>query len=114
MAEYIKREAALAICEEEYREQLRILNYAGDSVAWNIGHAIKELPAADVDPVVRCKDCKHFKNYGKTSLLIDGKNIKAGWCHRRARYDEEYRMPPDGFCSYGERKNGGDNDAKSM
>lgn len=55
-------------------------------------------------PVVRCKDCKHFKNYGKTSLLIDGKNIKAGWCHRRARYDEEYRMPPDGFCSYGERR----------
>ena len=52
MDEYIKREAALAICEEEYREQLRILNYAGDSVAWNIGHAIKELPAADVAPVV--------------------------------------------------------------
>lgn len=52
MAEYIKREAALAICEEEYREQLRILNYAGDSVAWDIGHAIKELPAVDVAPVV--------------------------------------------------------------
>lgn len=52
MAEYIKREAALAICEEEYREQLRILNYAGASVAWNIGHAIKELPAVDVAPVV--------------------------------------------------------------
>lgn len=29
MDEYIKREAALAICEEEYREQLRILNYSG-------------------------------------------------------------------------------------
>lgn len=52
MDEYIKREDARAICEEEYREQLRILNYAGDSVAWNIGHAIKELPAADVAPVV--------------------------------------------------------------
>lgn len=62
----------------------------------------------DSVPVVRCKDCKHFKNYGKTSLLIDGKHIKAGWCHRRARYDEEYRMPPDGFCSYGERKDGAD------
>lgn len=52
MAEYIKREAAIAICEEEYREQLRILNYAGDSVAWNIGHAIKVLPTEDVAPVV--------------------------------------------------------------
>jgi len=55
MAEYIKREAALAICEEEYREQLRILNYAGDSVAWNIGHAIKELTATDVAPVVHSR-----------------------------------------------------------
>lgn len=55
-------------------------------------------------PVVRCKDCKHFKHYEKTSLLIDGEHIKAGWCYRRVRYNEEYRMPPDGFCSYGERK----------
>ena len=67
---------------------------------------IEKAPTVDAVPVVRCKDCKHFKNYGKTSLLIDGKNIKAGWCHRRARYDEGYRMPPDGFCSYGERKDG--------
>ena len=64
----------------------------------------------DAVVVTRCKDCKHFKNYGKTSLLIDGKNIKAGWCHRRARYDEEYRMPPDGCCSYGEREDGGNAD----
>ena len=62
MAEYIDREAALAICEEEYREQLRMINYAGDTVAWNIGHAIKALPAADVVPVVRCKDCIHIGN----------------------------------------------------
>ena len=69
---------------------------------------IEKAPTVDAVVVTRCKDCKHFKNYGKTSLLIDGKNIKAGWCHRRVRYDEEYRMPPDGFCSYGERKDGGD------
>jgi hypothetical protein len=67
----------------------------------------------DGEPVVRCKDCEHFKNYGKTSLLADGKNIKAGWCYRRIRYDEEYRMPPDGFCSYGKRRNGGNGNAKN-
>lgn len=77
---------------------------------WNglLGLIEKAAPTVDAVVVTRCKDCKHFKNYGKTSLLIDGKNIKAGWCHRRARYDEEYRMPPDGFCSYGERKDGGE------
>lgn len=64
----------------------------------------EQLPTVDAEVVVRCKDCKHFKHYGKTSLLIDGEHIKAGWCYRRARYNEEYRMPPDGFCSYGERK----------
>lgn len=69
---------------------------------------VSDAPTVDAVVVTRCKDCKHFKDYGKTSLRIDGKNIKAGWCHRRARYDEEYRMPPDGFCSYGERKDGGD------
>ena len=47
------------------------------------------------------------------SLLADGKNIKAGWCYRRIRYDEEYRMPPDGFCSYGKRRNGGNGNAKN-
>ena len=60
----------------------------------------------DVEAVVRCRECKHFRHYGKTSLFINGKNIKAGWCQRRISYDEEYRMTADDFCSYGERKGG--------
>lgn len=71
--------------------------------------ALQDTPTVDAEVVVRCKDCPHFKHYGKTSLLIDGEHIKAGWCYRRVRYNEEYRMPPDGFCSYGERKEGADN-----
>lgn len=74
---------------------------------------LDDSPTIDAEPVVRCKDCEHFKNYGKTSLLVDGKNIKAGWCYRRIRYDEEYRMPPDGFCSYGKRRHGGNGNAKN-
>ena len=62
----------------------------------------------DFLPAVRCKDCKHFRHYGKTSLSINGKNTKAGWCQRRIRYDEECRMTADDFCSYGERKEGDD------
>ena len=52
----------------------------------------------------RCGDCKHYKNYGKTSLFVNGKNVMCGWCHRRIRYDEEHRMLKDDFCSYGERE----------
>lgn len=52
MAEYIEREVALKICETEYQDRLRMLDYCGDTVAWNIGGEIKALPAADVAPVV--------------------------------------------------------------
>ena len=65
---------------------------------------IRKLPAADVAPVVRCKDCKYFQHDGRTSVFIGGKYVKSGWCTRRILYDKEYRMPPDGFCSCGRRK----------
>lgn len=52
MDEYIEREAALDICQKEYEERLRMFDYCGDTAAWNIGEAIKFLPAADVAPVV--------------------------------------------------------------
>lgn len=61
------------------------------------------VPTAEVAEVVRCKDCKHYRYYGKTSLFVNGKNVDAGWCMRRTRQDEENRMLPSDFCSYGER-----------
>ena len=104
MAEYIEREALREILDGWRDAHADVDDVHGCGLLEDVICEVDAQTAADVAPVVRCKDCKHFKNYGKTSLLIDGKNIKAGWCHRRARYDEEYRMPPDGFCSYGERK----------
>ena len=65
---------------------------------------IDNAPTVDAVEVVRCGDCKHYKNYGKTSLFVNGKNVMCGWCHRRIRYDEEHRMLTDDFCSYGERR----------
>lgn len=67
MAEYIPRTAALEICEMEYQGRLRMLDYCGDTVAWNIFHEIKALPPADVAPVVRCKDCEY--SYDEISYL---------------------------------------------
>lgn len=53
MKEYIERTAALDICQKEYEERLRMADYCGDTVAWNIGGAIKSIPAADVAEVRR-------------------------------------------------------------
>ena len=88
------------------RKELRDALYEADAVTMQGVKIINQFPAVNAVPVVRCRECKHFWHYGKTSLFINGKNIKAGWCQRRISYDEEYRMTADDFCSYGGRKGG--------
>ena len=91
MAEYIERDKAIAICQSYYEHSLKMHNFSGDSIAYDIRTNIQGLPIADVVPVVRCKDCKHrgeqylhgTANCNYHNTLID--------C--------------DDFCSYGERKN---------
>ena len=51
MSDYIERKAALAICEKEYRERVKMADWCGDTVAWNIAADVSALPAADVAPV---------------------------------------------------------------
>ena len=66
--------------------------------------AIGKLPAADVVPVVRCKDCKWF---------VDNNGGEWYGCKmfQVVRITPEDAPKPDDFCSYGERKDGGaDND----
>nr|DAG33956.1 MAG TPA: hypothetical protein [Caudoviricetes sp.] len=112
----IDADNALKAFAAEYRKTRELID-SGESHLDNLAegfteaaHIVKYIATTvDAVPVVRCKDCTHFKHYGKTSLLIDGEHIKAGWCYRRVRYNEEYRMPPDGFCFYGERKEVADN-----
>lgn len=49
---------------------------------------IRKLPAADVVPVVRCRDCKHKGKPGKNIIFCE---------------NFERDMMPDDFCSCGER-----------
>lgn len=84
MAEYIERAAAVKSVLRMRRPE--------NSVAQNrmlsiIQMDMLKLPAADVAPVVRCKDCIHYD--------IGGSCIICGFQSRK----------PDDFCSYGERKN---------
>lgn len=60
MAEYIDRKAAIEICDKAYQERLRMLDFCGDTVAYNIAAEIKGIPAAEVAPVVYGR-WRHFK-----------------------------------------------------
>lgn len=92
MAEYIERKAAVTVCDEQYKECLRKGDFRGDTVAWNICADIKAIPAADVAPVTRCKDCKYLVNATVNDngfLICDISDME---------------ITPDDFCSYGEPK----------
>ena len=56
---------------------------------------IDSEPAADVAPVVRCKDCKH----------CDPENYH---CDHPMGTAAPLRRKPDDFCSYGEKRRGKD------
>lgn len=75
MAEYIEREAALEITKRT----------SGDYAT--AFAEIRKIPAADVVPVVRCKDCKH---------LFYTMCAACGFLPHK----------PNDFCSYGERRDG--------
>ena len=87
MDEYIKRAEALQQCGR-----------FGDYTAWSIWDGIGSIPAADVGPVVRCKDCKYSCKDG------NGRSCEGYW-YELSEYD--VTVKDDDFCSYGERKDGG-------
>ena len=86
--EYIEREEALSAIKQAFEKGERPALY------------IKRIPAADVAPVVRCKDCKWYSEL----VCGEGKLLGSkGWCNEvMAR-----PMPSNGFCSFGERGNNG-------
>ena len=58
---------------------------------------LKDIPAADVVEVVRCRDCKH-------SYRIDGAKEEYD-CAKISAFAKFF--PGDHFCGYGERKTDG-------
>ena len=87
MAEYIEREAAIEAIMSEPPDAHYPQWYA---------EKIKSIPAADVAPVVRCRDCKHAWIHPCGYV----------YCHRDGRNAYEMTFNLDSFCSYGERKEG--------
>lgn len=88
MAEYIEREAALALVRPDAPEDEKaaVTIATAKKLVRNI---VRRTPAADVVPVVHCRHCR---SYNKPRL---------GWCS--VHLDRE---GPDDFCSYGVRMDG--------
>ena len=83
MAEYITKAEALRAVEDA----VELFQSEYDEVA----EKINNIPAADVAPVVRCKDCKHSYE------CIGGVVCSHGIC-------VDCIVPPDFYCAEGKRR----------
>lgn len=89
MNEYIERETAIKRVMETKWE-----SGSDGAAAMEI---VAATPAADVAPVVRCKDCKHSRE------TADGRGLFCSVWGRGWHW-----VQPDGFCNYGKyQTNGG-------
>ena len=101
MKEYIEREAVLNLLKKinpddfGYRFDYSAHGSVNECLR-GVRYGVKSLPAADVAPVVRCRECKKWDadpdSYGKN----DGPK---GKCMKS--FEETY---DNDFCSYGQRK----------
>ena len=99
MARLIDADALMdVIRQHEYRLATKQGSIDYGMFTLGIQQAVDEEPTVDAVSVVRCKDCKHYEIH-KPKVLEN--------CERNG-----YLIPmkPDDFCSYGERKDGDDND----
>lgn len=87
--EYIDRQAAI----EKIRYQgIYGSGYSNEEREDDVVDMIDSIPAADVRPVVYCKDCKWTET--------DGMEDPAIYCKKWDRWE----MPPDGFCWLGKKR----------
>ena len=97
MDEFISRKAAIAYIREQSEEcQKAFEELGGESGIYadaynDLAEDFYSIPAADVAPVVRCKDCKHL-----VAVNVNGKGIST--CRVSGM-----EVAPDEFCSRGEK-----------
>lgn len=86
------KEQLFALAEQIGDERLHI-----DAVV----HLIDEAPTVDAVEVVRCKDCKHWRNFVRSP--IQDEVIKSGKLWKYCCKVNEM-MPEDGYCHRAERE----------
>ena len=96
MTEYIEREALMRRIKEIHCAECDSYHGVRCRACWvdDTLDYIDSEQAADVAPVVRCKDCKYWQDNND------------GYPHEECRWVHEETPDADDFCSYGERKEG--------
>ena len=101
LIEKFNEKADMAECLVDARTAERFATFCA------LADAVEEMPTVDAVPVVRCKDCMHY-------LIVD--EFEGGKRYM-CKVNHFSYINSDGdmhYCSYGERKNGGNNDAESI
>ena len=96
MDKYIKIEEVKAIITGYVQRNINFkkgFDLVHDTMA--ICETIDKMAAADVVEIVRCKDCKHCKEYER---------INGYYCNWHSTDCCTFATFLDDFCSYGERK----------
>ncbi len=95
--------------DAEFKETRKLI-LAGETHLDNLAEGfteadrvIREIPTVDAEVVVRCKDCKHYRNHpnGLCYLHTEPKENASGLSGNAVCVE------PEDFCSYGERKDRG-------
>lgn len=112
MAEYISREAAVALIEERQKELCPVGRWSRHELygtdrekfdAWQeIIDAMNGISTVDAVVVTRCKDCKHYGNHPNGLCYLH----TAPKANARGYSGKAICVEPDGFCSCGEPKEG--------
>lgn len=96
MADYIRRDDALfALRKAERGGSMTALTRLERAYA-----EIREMPAADVAEVVRCRGCKYYRNHPNGLCYLHTEPTE----NERGYSGEAVCVEPDDFCSYGERR----------
>ena len=87
-----------------YRKELRDALYEADAVTMQGVKIINQFPAVNAAPVVRCRECMHWKPTGSKAGNSFSDMEYIGGCE----FTNYCRRESD-FCSWGERKDGDGN-----
>lgn len=96
MAEYIERATLMGkLTAADMQQKLRQMS--GEDAYRVLLWLVNDAPAADVVPVVRCRECKF-------AYRIDGPKEEYD-CRKVSAFAKFFKA--DHFCSFGEKKDGG-------